>query len=798
MLRNYLLISLRNLRKHLTYSLINIMGLGLGLAICLLLVTWIQHELSYDRFHTNIDRIYRSSLEYSFGGQTSKTNVSPTALLPALQKNFAEVETGVRIYNPSGYSPFIVRNGETVFQEGRFYYADSTLFDVFSFRLLQGSPDRALVEPRSVLLTQRMARKYFANHDPMGQVLQINNSADYKITGILQDPPSNSLLQFDFIASFSSLDAAKEQIWWSANYQTFVLLQPNTDIAALQDKTNNLVKKELASELTNPQDFVHYNFMPMADIYLRSNMDESETVSSINYVYGFGAIALIILLIACINYVNLATARAAERAKEVGIRKVVGAIRKQLFLQFIGESFVITLLGFIVAFTLAIFCLPLFNEITGKSFLTTQLFTPSFLLSCFVALIVISILSGAYPALAITAFRPVSVLKGNFKTSGRGTWLRQSLVTIQFSISIILIVGTLVITKQLRYIQSIRLGYNNDNVIVLPLDQKTAGAYGQLRSEFMKSGKVRSVGRATESPTKIRGGYSISLEGHGNGREMIVTAMTADTSFVPALGMELIAGRNFNEMDFKKYQADTVHAFILNESAIRNLSIDPDKAIGTKMQMNGRKGEIVGIVKDFHFSSLHSAIGPLALFNEDGQFHYMFVKLLPGNTAESLSTLKAVCRELIPHRPFEYEFLDQKYAALYSSEQRIGTITTVFASLAIIIACLGLFGLVAFSASQKTKEIGIRKVMGASAFNIVVLITRDYSRLIILSVIIGLPLSYWAINQWFLSSFVYRTPVGIVPFALAGLTCVLIALLTASYQSLKAALINPTQALRNE
>src|SRR5260221_6680284 len=737
-------------------------------------------------------------MEYSFGGQTNKTNVSPTALLPVLLKNFAEIENGVRVYNPSSWSPFVVRKDEKLFQEGRFYYADSTFFRIFSFPLLQGDVRMALVEPRSVVLTQTMAKKYFGDEDPLGKVLQISNQPDYTVTGVMEDVPSNSVLQFDFIGSFSTLDAARDQIWWSANYQTFFLLQPRASGPSLQDKANALVKKELASDLTNPNDYVKYNFMALSDIYLRSDMAESEVVSSIRYIYGFGAIAAIILLIACINYINLATAKAADRAKEVGIRKVVGAVKRQLFAQFIGESMVITFLAFLLAFLLALIALPVFNSITGKHFTGALLADPSFLIYCLIALLSIAFIAGTYPSLPITAFKPVRVLKGNFKSSGRGIWLRQSLVVFQFCISIVLIVGTLVILNQLNYIRNTRLGYDKEIVIILPLDGKTGQLYGQLRSEFLRSEKVAQVGRATESPTKIKGGYTIGLEGAGGDHGMLVTAMTADSTFIPTLGMEWVAGRNFNSADFKKNKSDTTVAFVLNETALKELSLDPDKAIGTRVNMNGRRGAIVGVVKDFHFASLHEAIRPLVLFNEEEQLQFIFVKLRPGNVADALAALKAICGNVIPHRPFEYEFLDQIYAALYDTEQRMGTISTAFASLAIVIACLGLFGLVAFAASQKTKEIGIRKVMGATASSIVILITKDYARLVFISIVIGLPLAYWVIEKWFLNNFIYRVTIGVWPFAAAAAACLIIAFGTASYQAVKAAVINPTEALRRE
>ena len=798
MLKNYLLTSLRNLYKHFVYSLINMVGLGLGLATCLLLAIWIRHELSFDRFHEKADQIYRASLEYSFGGQTSKTSVSPTALLPALQKNFSEVENGVRLYNPSSYRPFLVKKDDKLFQEEKFHFADSTFFKIFSFKLLRGDREKVLTLPKSVVLSQSMSRKYFGAEDPLGKTIQVNNRDDYTVTGMMEDVPDNSLLQFDFVASFSSLEQSREQIWWSANYQTFLLLNSNADVPSLQEKTNALVKKELASELTNPNDYVKYNLMPLTDIYLRSDSKESEVVSSILYVYAFGGIAALILIIASINYINLATAKAADRAKEVGIRKVIGALKRQLFFQFIAESLIITFFSSLLAFLLAQLALPMFNSITGKHFTPVILAEPRFLFFLLLALLLIAFLAGAYPAFTITAFQPASVLKGNFKSSGRGIWLRQTLVVFQFFVSIVLIVSTLVILKQLRYLRNTRLGYDTENVIVLPLDQKTREVFGSLRTELLRSGKVAEVGRGGESPVKINGGYTIALEGTQDEHGMLVTAMTADTTLIPSLGMQIVAGRNFNDTDFKRYQADTVFAFILNEKACKEWNLEPDKAVGTKIRMNGRRGEIVGVVKDFHFTSFHAAISPLVLFNEAWQDHFIFVKLKPGDINESLATLKKICTQVIPHRPFDYEFLDQQYVALYSSEQRMGVISSLFSSIAIVIACLGLSGLVAFAASQKTKEIGIRKVMGATASSIVVLITKDYARLVFISIVVGLPLAYWVIEKWFLSNFAYRTEIGFWPFVIAALSCIFIALATASYQAIKAAFINPSESLRRE
>jgi putative ABC transport system permease protein len=793
MIKNYLLIGFRNLRKHFSYSLINIFGLGLGLATCLLLVTWIKHELSFDRFHDDSDRIYRSSLEMSFGGQINHLYQSPNKLLPVIKENFPDVENGTRFYDRTGHTPFIIQYQTERFQEGKFSYADSTFFKVLTFEFIEGNPDKALAEPNTAVITESIAKKYFGNESATGKVIKVNSATDYTITGVIKDIPSNSSITFDFVGSFHSVSYGKETPqWFPANFLTFIKAGRNTDINAIATKVNDRVKMELASELTGEGDYIRFGFLPIADIHLVE-------AGRIVYVYIFSAIALLILGIACINYINLSTARAADRAKEVGIRKVVGALRNQLFGQFIGESVLITFMAFFVALLIVETLLPGFNLITGSNFPPTVFFDPAFLLISLVVLVAIALLAGAYPAFAISAFKPVSILKGNFKYSGRGILLRRILVVTQFTISIGLIVSTLVIYKQLSFIRNRDLGYSKENSIAIPLDKKTAEIYEQLKTELIKSGKIVAVSRASESPTDIHAGYGVSVGG-ANPRDIMTTAITVDTEFVPAFGMQIIAGRNFTEGDFLKVEADTTRnssSFILNQSAIRDLYIDPEKAIGQRITLSGRSGEIIGIVKDFHFASMREKIKPLVLFNEVRQFDHVFIKMNPEDVPGSLEVIKKICQTTITHRPFEYEFVDEKYAALYDAEDKISTIFIGFATLAIIIASLGLLGLVSFSAAQKTKEIGIRKVLGATAPSIVLLITKDFTRLILIAIVIGLPLSYYLMSEW-LSDFAYKTEIGLGPVLIASLVCIVIAFGTAGFQAVKAALLDPAETLRNE
>jgi putative ABC transport system permease protein len=796
MINNYLLIALRHIRKHFNYSLINIAGLSLGLAICLLLTIWVRHELSFDSFHTNYQRLYRLGLEYSFGGQTAKTAQSPTALLPAMIDNFEEVETGVRFYNSAVFRPFVVRRDDALFEESSFYFADSTFFDVFSFQLLSGNPSTALTEPNSVVLTQTMARKYFGDEDPLGKTLQAN-TREYIVTGVMNDVPSNSMFRFNFIASFSTLDASKARIWWSANYQTFVVLRDGADVAAIQEKMNALVNEAVKDEVTSAGDYVRYNMVPLSDIYLRSDTQEPEIVGNIQYVVVFSVIAGLILIIACINYINLATARAGDRAREVGVRKVSGALRTQLITQFIGESVMLTLIAFAGAVILAAAGLQLFNGLTGKMFTINNLLDPTFIVPAVMVMLVIAAMAGIYPALLITSFKVVSILKGNFKTSGRGVWLRKTLVVFQFAVSIVLIIGTIVILNQVRYIREKQLGYEKENIIMLPLDRQTQAVYEQLKTEFVRSGQVIEAARASESPVNVLGGYSISLPGtddHG----IITRAIPIDEGYVPVFGMQIAAGSNFTESDFQKLRKDTIYSFLLNEAALEALSLSLDQAVGHPVKMNGRNGTIKGVLRDFHFSSLHEPIGPLVLFTEESQWNYFFLRLASGNQESQLNQLGSIYRSLVPHRPFEYKFINERYAALYASEERMGVISSVFAGLAIIIACLGLLGLVSFAAIQKTKEISIRKVMGASAAGIVLLITSDFTKLILVAILLAVPTAWYVMENYWLTSFAYHAGMGATPFIVATIGCLVMAFATAAYQAVKAALINPAHSLRSE
>lgn len=797
MLKNYVLIGLRNLRKHIGFSAINIIGLALGIATCLLLVTWILHELSYDRFHKNESRLYRSSMEYSFGGQVARTSVSPTALLPAML-SLPEVQTGARFFNQSAWNPFIVRHGDKLFSESKFCFADSTFFEVFSYEMIKGNPKKALNQPYQVLLTESTARKYFGDTDPVGQTLNINNKQEYVITGVIQDSPSNSFLQFDFVASFSSLNAGRtEPIWWSANYLTFVVLNEGADVKAVEKKSSEIAMNAVGNDITGEGDYVRYNMMLLKDIHLHSNFaNEPEVVNNVIYVYIFAGIAALIMIIACINYVNLTTARATERAREVGIRKVAGALRPQLFYQFMAESAWITFSAFLLAFGVASLLMPFFNELTGNQFSTQLIFTPRFLAWSLAGTLLLSLVAGTYPAIVMASFKPVTILKGNFKNTMQGLWLRRALVVLQFVVSVVLIVGTLVIMKQLSFLQEKKLGYDKENVIILPLDEQTQEKYSTLKSELLKSGAAKYVSLASSAPSHVQAGYSISLA-EKSGRGIAITGLIIDEDYIPAMGMELLYGENFTEQDVKRITEKLDDGFILNEAALAELGVNPASAVGRKVTLNGRTGPINAVVKNFHFSSLHHAISPIVMFIEPHNLNKVLIRLSAGKVEDRLVTVQRISTVLLPHRPFEYSFLDQEYAAMYAAEQRMGSIFVTFAILAIVIACLGLLGLVAYAAVQKTKEIGIRKVLGASASSVVILITKDFLKLVLLGIVIGIPAAAYLMDMW-LGNFAYRAEIGILPVIIAAVICIIISFMTAAFHAVKAAMINPAETLRSE
>jgi putative ABC transport system permease protein len=798
MIKHYFKIATRNLRKNKVFSVINIIGLSVGLTCCLLMVLYIQHELSYDNFQRKGDRIARVIMEYSMGGSVTTGNFTSTKVAPAFKRNFPEIEDAVRMSKEGA----IVHYGDKLFNEKSFVYTDSTFFNLFSFKLIRGNPKYALSGPNVVIFTRSAAKKYFGEDNPVGKIVKIGSAeTNYQVTGVMEDCPSNSQIKFDFLASFSSLGVTQEETYWDANYTTYFLLRDGSSIKPLQAKIPSFMKNETAKELSG-NDYINFHLEPFEKVHLYSPYEGFEPNNSITYVYIVAIVAFLILAIACFTYINLSTARSLERAKEVGIRKVSGAGRNQIFWQFIGESLILSFLALTLSILIAALLLPSFNQLADRHLALSELATPFILIFSLIVIVCISLFAGSYPALILSGFQPVKVLKGAFKNTGSGTLLRKSLIVFQFIISAFLIVATFIIQSQLHYIQSKDLGYNKEHILVLPLDQKMQTILNTIKTEFRSNPDVLSISSVSNEPVNIQSGYFMNsaekLRGHEGSS---VNGNVVDEDFIKTIGAKIIAGTDFTAQDIKDVMADQQdkknYHFILNESAAKTLGWNPQEAIGKKMFLGEeRPGTVKAVVKDFNFSSFYNPIKPLVLFNERWSRN-LLVKLSGSHLQQTLSFLESKWKLLIPYRPFEYHFLDEDYDKLYKSEIRLGRLLNIFAAIAVLLAALGLFGLSAYTAQQRTKEIGIRKILGAGVASIIALLSKDFMRLVVIASLIAFPLAWWVMRQW-LQGFAYRVSISWKIFFFAGIIAIIIALVTVSIQAVKAALGNPVKSLRTE
>ena len=797
MLKNYLRVALRNLLKNKIYSFINITGLAVGMACCILILFFVRDELSYDNFHQKAERMYRATMEATYGGQHFEIAVTPSIVAPMLQREFPEVENTVRLYNATKFGPVVVRAGDKQLQEKRFYYADSTLFNIFTFPMIYGDPQTALVRPNTIVLTQSTARKYFGDENPLGRSININNTWDFEITGVMQDIPHNAHLQFDLAASYTTLrqNWAVNETWESANLFTYFLLKENQSIAMMEEKLPALIDRSLGEGFKAAGNSINVNFMPVQRIHLYSQL-EGETNSDIVYVYIFSIIAILILLIACVNYMNLATARSARRAQEVGLRKVLGAFRKQLAGQFFGESALVTFLALVFAIVLVHLVLPFFNLLSGKQLVINYLEMPLLIPALLGFCILVSLIAGSYPALFLSAFQPIKVLKAGTSSRVRSSF-RNKLVVFQFVVSIALIISTVVISNQLDFFRNKKLGFDKEQVLILNINDKALRQdYPALKKELLQHSGVVSVSATSGYPGNVLGGYTMSAQGLAEMDFPSVVGLTVDGDFVETAGIELIAGKGLP----KTYNPEQGYFYLINEAALKRIGWQKDEAIGRWVNLHGgRRGELVGITKNFHFASLHSAIEPLAMFlsPKSYDYDYLLVKLNTSDIRHTVNLIEQTWEKMVFHRPFEYTFVDQEFEALYRSEDRLSQIFILFTGLAVLIACLGLLGLISFTAEQRTKEIGIRKVLGASVSSIVVLLSKDFLKLVFISIFIAVPIAYLAMQQW-LQEFAYRIDIGISTLVFSGILALLIALLTVSYQSIKAALSNPAKSIRYE
>jgi|SRR5579871_202537 len=799
MLKNYFITALRNLTKNKLFSIINIAGLSIGIAGCMMIGLYIFNELSYDKFHKNADRLVRATTEYTVNGVISEDGTTGSMTGPRLASAFPQIESFVRVRS---FEPYVVQYEEKRFIERKFLFADSVFFSMFSFPLTEGNPKTALDAPNKLVITKSMEKKYFGNQLALGKTLRVGGTTDYLISGVAMDPPVNSQIKFDFVASYESLPNANSPNWWVHIYTTYFLLR-NTDIASA-------LEKNIATYMNNQQDrgqagndYLIFHLEPFAKVHLYSHLEGLEPNGNITYIYVLGAIAMLILCIASVNYTNLATAQSASRISEIGIRKVLGSTRWQLFCQFIGESLLMNLFALLLAIFLVITFLPQFNQLVERSLSATILIKPFSVALIILLFFAISFASGVNSAFILSNLKLIKILKAGFSFSGGSFAFRKSLIVFQFFVSVFLIISTVIIFQQMSYVRNKDLGYNKDHIIVLPVDGAMRENFQAIKESIQRVPNILSVSCGAEETTNIQWDDEVRTRNDISAPPLFVRAAPTDIDFVRTMGLHLVAGQDFSLSDWRQMSSannpDPHTTYMLNESLAKALGWKPEEAIGKTVYRGLQKGIVKAVIKNFHFAPLHQQIAPLIIFLDSRYAHIFqsFVKISGNNVSSTLHSLENVWKERVPYRPFQYHFLDENYNSLYHTEQQTAKIFIVFSSLAIILACLGLFALAAYTTVQRTKEIGIRKVLGAGEFQIVALISGDFIKLVVLASLIAFPIAWFLMNQW-LQNFAYRINISWWVFFAAGLSATTLAMISIFFQAIKAAIANPVKSLKTE
>ena len=791
MLKNYLKIALRIIQRHKGYSFIKISGLAIGMACCILILLFVRYELGFDDFHTNRDRIYRILSELDLTHGTEIVSITAIPLAPAIKNDLPEVVLSTRI---TGDFRQLFSIGDNKFYE-EVHYADADFFDIFTFPLVTGDPTTALAEPFSMVISENIATKYFGATDPVGKIVRLQNSKDYKITGVMKNIPGNSHLQFHILASFSSRnneERVKGNYWdrFSNDY-TYILLAEGANPEGLQKKFPAFMAKHIPVE----DDRYNLHLQPLEDIHFsRINYDIARRIDK-DYLYAYSAIAFFILMIACINFMNLATARSSGRAKEVGIRKVVGAHRAQLVKQFFTESVLMAFLSLLGSVCLAVLFLPKFNQFIRRELTLDVLSEIGLLLGLLAISLFVGLVSGSYPALILSAFKPVRVLKKSFDRKATGLSFRAVTSVLQFSIAIVLIFATAVVYAQIHHMRNRDLGFDAEQIISISLTDPSLREKTEIfKNEILQESSILSACASFGTPASGTGsGRSFIPEGYPEGESIHMETLFIDYDFIDTYGLTLASGRNFS----REFSTDMENAFILNETAVKKLGWDDPIGKQFSEEDAGVEANIIGVVEDFHYESPLYKIAPMVLTLRPFQFSHISAKVNLEDVSRVLTFLEAKWKEFAPDYPFEYAFVDDDFDRYYNFERRQGQLFTYCAILAIFISCMGIFGLASFMAEKRTKEIGIRKVLGASISGIVILLSKEFMKWVLVANIIGWPVAYFVMNRW-LQSFAYRVNIGVWMFALSAFLVLTIALLTVSYQSIKTALTNPINSLRYE
>jgi len=813
--KNHIITSLRNIRKHKGYSLLNVLGLAIGLAACLLLLLYTKDELSYDRFNDKADRTYRLMALMKRQGQDFNISGAGAPVAASLLRDFPEVEEAVRFRDTDSLR---LKYGDLQFRENRVVHADPSFFKVFSVRLVRGDPQTALAEPRTMVLSRATAAKFFGSDDPVGKILRVDDREDYQVTGVFEDIPRPSHFHFDLIISLSTLAESRMPIWMTFNFPTYLVLRQDASVAELEAKLPAYLNSHLGTEVktamgTTLEEFLAksettltYRLQPLTKIHLFSTggMNEFEPGSDIKYVALFGLVALFILILAAENFVNLATARSAGRAKEVGLRKVLGSFRGSLIRQFLVEAVVLSLAAFALALGTVAIALPFFNRMAGKELGLAALGQPLTAAMALGLTLAIGLLAGAYPAFVLSAFRPSPVLRGRPASGVRGGGLRRTLVVFQFAVSVLLIIGTVVVFRQLRFIQATRLGFNKDQVLILNQADLLQDRAAVLKEEMLRHPQVlrASLSGYLPVPSSRRTRLPVAAEGDPEpGKANPLNIWTVDHDYLDTLEMKIVLGRNFS----RSFPTDE-GAVLVNQAAAKHFGYDAPlgRRLTTVDMDEGAEGmkarlttfTIIGVVEDFHFESLRAAISPLVVRLGDDHGS-LILRIRAGGVAAVLDDLRTRWRTLLPGEPFVFSFLDDRLDDMYKAEFRIGRVFGVFSGLAVFIGCLGLFGLASFTAAKRTKEIGIHRILGATVPTIVRKLVQEYIVLVVLANIIAGPVGYWVMSRW-LGGFAYRTGIGWDIFAGTAFLTLAVAVLTVGYHSLKAASASPVSALRYE
>ncbi len=809
MIKNYLLSLYRNITRNKFYSALNIAGLSIGLAAAILILLYVQDELSYDKYHSNHEQIYRVESHFTINNKDDFFAIVPIPMGPALKLEFPEVKEFVRFMDAGSNTLFRYKDKE--YYEDHFVFTDSTVFDLFTHKMIYGDPKKCLVEPKTIVLTEKIAKKYFGDAHPMGEFITSGSGRNYKVTGVMEDLPGNSHLKYDALISattlvgeegendFNSLDPER---FWNIGVYCYLQLFENSSMQSIHDKFepfNEKYMKPIGDQINAKFELLS---TPLANTHFKKGMGAEQPTGNMAYIYIFTAVGIFLLLIAAINYMNMATARSANRSKEVGIRKVAGAYRTQLTRQFIGESLVMSLLAMLIAILLVTLLLPDFNDLTDKTLNFNLLSNPITFLAILLLTLFVGLISGSYPAFYLSSFAPVKVLKGSLRTNGNGGGtMRRILVVIQFFIAIVMIIGTIVVSNQLHFLKNKDLGFNEKNLLVMEIQDTTfRSKIETFKKELLNNPDILSVTNSTGVPGRIRWIQVLKIEHDDQMQDHTIILAQTDYDYAKTIGFEFVQGRDFDQ----NMGTDEEEAVIINEMAVKEFGWE-DNPIGKKIHhgweldgSGGRMMKVIGVVKDFHFKSLHNKIEPVVFFISPRPRYLVTCRINENRQEEAIAFIEEKWNTFSANRPFNYEFVDESMDEMYQAEEKIGTIFRIATILTIVIALLGLLGLSSFIAEQRTKEIGIRKVVGASVGNILNLLYREFVILILIAFIIAVPLAWWRLDIWMETSFVYHQPVQIVSILVAGLLAFIIGLGTISFFILRVATGNPVDAIKYE